>query len=120
MEQIDKLKERIPYDADRFGSTTIYTSVLNALLEDSKFKCLSILYPFEDYSDYDIPTKHLNWQIRASVELYNLADKSGIVSYSENGISFAKLTDGLSLSLINELTPKVGIPIPVEEVVEDV
>ena len=109
--QIEKLKKRIPYDVDIFNTTEIYNDVLNTLLEDSKIKCLSILYPYtEDFDDIELPKRFENWQLRASVELYNLADKAGIVNYSENGIVWSKLTDGLSFSLLNEITPKVGVP----------
>ena len=108
--QLKKLKDRIPYDEDIFESETIYLQVLNDLLEDSKFIALEILFPYEDYSEYELPSKYNNWQLRACVELYNLADKAGITNYSENGISWSKLSDGLSNKLMEKLTSKVGIP----------
>ena len=108
--QLKKLKDRIPYDEDIFESETIYLQVLNDLLEDSKFIALEILFPYEDYSVYELPSKYNNWQLRACVELYNLADKAGITNYSENGISWSKLSDGLSNKLMESLTSKVGIP----------
>ena len=108
--QLKKLKDRIPYDEDIFESETIYLQVLNDLLEDSKFIALAILFPYEDYSEYELPSKYNNWQLRACVELYNLADKAGITNYSENGISWSKLSDGLSNKLMENLTSKVGIP----------
>lgn len=108
--QLKKLKDRIPYDEDIFESETIYLQVLNDLLEDSKFIALEILFPYEDYSEYELPSKYNNWQLRACVELYNLADKAGITNYSENGISWSKLSDGLSNKLMESLTSKVGIP----------
>ena len=108
--QLKKLKDRIPYDEDIFESETIYLQVLNDLLEDSKFIALEILFPYEDYSEYELPSKYNNWQLRACVELYNLADKAGITNYSENGISWSKLSDGLSNKLMENLTSKVGIP----------
>ena len=108
--QLKKLKDRIPYDEDIFESETIYLQVLNDLLEDSKFIALEILFPYEDYSEYELPSKYNNWQLRACVELYNLADKAGITNYSENGISWSKLSDGLSNKLMESLTSKVSIP----------
>ena len=108
--QLKKLKDRIPYDEDIFESETIYLQVLNDLLEDSNFIALEILFPYEDYSEYELPSKYNNWQLRACVELYNLADKAGITNYSENGISWSKLSDGLSNKLMESLTSKVGIP----------
>lgn len=108
--QEQKLKSRIVYNADIFVNNENYLKVINDLLEDSKYIALATLYPFEDYSAMNLPIKYNNWQIRCCIELYNMADKSTFVSYSENGIGFSKLTDGLSISLMSELTPKVGIP----------
>lgn len=117
--QMESLKKRIPYDEDLFGNISNYNNILEILLEDSKNKCLSILYHFEDYSEMELPKKYYNWQLRACVEMFNLADKAGIVNYSENGINWSKLTDGLSLSLLNEITPKVNVPKKIEIKEED-
>ena len=110
MTQIDKLKLRIPYDEDMFQNYASYEQVIKNLLEDSKNMCLSILYPYEDISEMNLPSRYENWQLRACVELYNLADKQGIINYAENGISWGKKSDGLSVSLMNELTSRVGVP----------
>ena len=117
--QMESLKKRIPYDEDLFGNISNYNNILEILLEDSKNKCLSILYHFEDYSEMELPKKYYNWHLRACVEMFNLADKAGIVNYSENGINWSKLTDGLSLSLLNEITPKVNVPKKIEIKEED-
>ena len=58
----------------------------------------------------ELPKKYYNWQLRCCIELYNLADKQGLTNYSENSLSWAKLTDGLSKDLMSKLTSKVGIP----------
>lgn len=108
--QLNKLKERIPYDEDIFESEETYKQVLEDLLDDSKFIALEILFPYEDYSEYELPSKYNNWQLRACVELYNLADRTGITNYSENGISWSRLSDGLSNKLMDGLTSKVGTP----------
>lgn len=108
--QYEKLSKRIIYSKDIFGSEEAYKATLNALLEDSKYIALSTIYPFEDYYEMELPKKLYNWQIRACIELYNMADKAMFISYSENGLSFTKLTDGLSKSLQNELIAKVGTP----------
>ena len=109
-EQLTKLKSRIPYDADIFGNTNNYQVALKELLEDSKNIALETLYPYEDTSEMDLPVKYYNWQIRCCLELYQLADKSGLTNYAENGITWAKLSDGLSNFLMNKLTSKVGVP----------
>lgn len=114
MTQEEKLKLRIPYDEDVFPSYKLYQQIINDLLEDSKNMCLSILYPYEDTSTMDLPSRYENWQLRACVELFNLADKQGIINYTENGISWGKKSDGLSVSLMNELTSRVGVPKKIE------
>ena len=113
--QLPKLKERITFDEDIFGDTNTWEQVLKDLLDDSKFIALEVLYPYEDYSEFPLPKKYYNWQLRCCVELYNLADKQGFTSYGENGLSFGKKTDGLSEFLMNMLVPKVGIPKSKEE-----
>jgi len=113
--QLLKLQSRIPYDEDIFGSQANYLAALGELLEDSKSIALETLYPYEDTSEMDLPSKYNNWQIRCCLELYNLADKSGVVNYSENGIGWSKLSDGLSNFLMNKLTSKVGVPKDIEE-----
>lgn len=108
--QLEKLKKRIKYDIDIFENEDNYTTILNDLLEDIMNIALSILYPFDDFSTIDLPKKYYNWQIRACVELYNLAGKANIASYSENGLAWTMFKSGLSQDLLNELVPKVGTP----------
>lgn len=113
--QLIKLQARIPFDEDIFGTNESYIAALNELLEDSKSIALETLYPYKDTTDMDLPSKYNNWQIRCCLELYNLADKAGLSNYSENGISWSKLSDGLSNQLMNKLTSKVGVPKAIDE-----
>lgn len=108
--QYEALSKRIIFNEEIHGTQDIYKAILDALLEDSKYIALSTIYPFEDYYEMELPNKLLNWQIRACIELYNMADKAMFINYSENGLSFTKLTDGLSKTLQNELISKVGTP----------
>jgi hypothetical protein len=110
--QLPKLEKKIPYDEDIFSSKREWQDVLNDLLEDSKSILLETLYPFNDFvlDETPIPKSKYNWQLRCCVELYNLADKAGIVNYSENGINWSKLTDGLSTSLMNKITSNACAP----------
>lgn len=103
--QLDLLKQRIP---NTFGDNTKYEQVLNQLLDDTKYIALAYLYPFEDWSEMELPRKYYNWQLRACVEIYTSLGPAGVKSYSENGLSFTKEADGLSLSLMDELTSKAG------------
>ena len=110
-EQLTKLEDKIPYDEDIFGDEDVYDTVLNDLLEDSKNILLETLYPFlDDFTDVEVPKAYYNWQLRCCVELYNMADKQGFTNYSENSLSWTKLSDGLSNSLMNKLTSHVGVP----------
>ena len=108
--QLEKLQRRIKYDADIWEKKTNYEDALKDLLEDSMYIGLSILYPFEDFSKKEFPKKYYNWQIRCCLELYNLAGRANLASYSENGLSWTMFKSGLSLDLINELVPRVGVP----------
>lgn len=111
--QLPLLQDKIPYDEDIFVEEDNWELILNDLLTDSKSILLETLYPFDDdlvIEETAIPKKYYNWQLRCCVELYNLADKQGIVNYSENGLAWSKLVDGLSTSLMNKLNSHVGIP----------
>jgi len=108
--QLEALKLKIPYDEDIFESEEKWEAILIDLLKDSCSILLETLYPFDDFENYAIPKRYYNWQLRCCVELYNLADKQGITNYTENTISWTKLSDGLSNTLMNKLTSNVGIP----------
>jgi hypothetical protein len=107
--QKEILEQRIPMSITGITDVNVYDLMIDSLLEDSKNIALSNIYPFKDWSELDLPTKYYNWQIRAAIELYNLADKAGIKSYSENGLSWSKSTDLLSQGLMEEITPRVGV-----------
>ena len=104
------LEDRIPFDEDIFETQENWELSLTNLLNDSRDILLNKLYPFEDYSSYLIPLNKYNWIIRCSIEIYNLADKFGISSYSENKLSWARYSDGISKSLMSEIISHVGVP----------
>ena len=110
--QLDKLKIKIPYNERIFKSNANYEALLSSLLDDALNIALATIYPFvEDYTELELPSKYLNWQIRAAVELYKNGDNQGYKSYSENGLSWTRTNDGaLSDSLLEELIPKAGVP----------
>lgn len=108
--QLEKLEDRIPYDENIFVDEDTYEKVLTNLLEDAKNIALEEIYPFKDFYQLDLPKKYLNWQLRAAVELYNLGDKNGIISYAENGLSWTKDSGSLSKSLMGALTRRAGVP----------
>lgn len=106
--QLEKLEERIPYDSSPFDEMSEYYETLTHLLDDSESIALSDLYPFEDWSQKELPKRLYNWQLRACVEISNFLGKEGLLSYSENGLSYSKLKDGLSYDLQSEIIPNVG------------
>lgn len=112
--QLPALKKRIPYDEDYFKDVEEWENVLKDLLETSKSILFDKLFPFNDNVEYVIPQRRYEWQLRCCVELYNLADKSGLTSYAENDISWTKISDGLSRHLLNQLIPNVGVPKSIE------
>jgi len=106
--QLSLLKERIEYDANIFTDNATYEKVLNRLLDDSKYIALSLRFPYQDYSQKELPSKYNNWQLRCCEELYNLIGNVGIKSYSENGLSWTRDSGYISNELANEIEPVVG------------
>lgn len=109
-EMVSRLESRIPYSEKIFGTKVQYNQILEDLVVNARFVALSRIYPFKDYSSKELPKKYTNWQYRCAIELYNLADKKAFSNYSENGLSWSRLTDGISKELVDEVMPKVGIP----------
>ena len=113
--QLELLKIRIPFDKDVFETNEFYVQVLKNLLDDSKHIALSIRYPFDDYSSIDLPKKYNNWQLRCSVELYQVIGKENIKSYAENGIQWTRDAGNISNDLLDEIMPMIGVIKEVEE-----
>lgn len=118
--QITLLMERIEYEENIFGNEETYKKVLNRLLEDSKYVALSLRFPYQDYSNMEVPTKYKNWQLRCCEEIYNGIGTQGIKSYAENGLSWTRDSGYISYDLRGEIEPIVGYIIPEESVEEDV
>lgn len=94
-----------------FGETNIcetYIKVLKRLLEDSKYVGLSLRFPYQDYSNIDLPKKYNNWQLRCAEEIYKGIGTVGIKSYAENGLSWTRDSGYISYELRGEIEPMVG------------
>lgn len=121
--QLNLLKDRIEYEENIFGDNETYEKVLNRLLEDSKYIALSIRYPYQDFSNMEIPSKYKNWQLRCCQEIYNGIGTEGIKSYSENGLSWTRDSGYISYELRSEIESFIGYiveePEEVEEEVEE-
>lgn len=114
--QLELLEQRIPYEAKIFGDNETYESVLNRLLDDSKFIALSIRFPYQDYSNMDLPNKYKNWQLRCCQEIYQGIGTEGIKSYAENGLSWTRDSGYISYELRSEIESFVGY---IQEEVEE-
>ena len=106
--QIVLLKNRIPYDENIYGDEETYIQVIERLLDDSKFIALSIRFPYQDYSNMDLPSKYKNWQLRCCQEIYQGIGTEGIKSYAENGLSWTRDSGYISYELRNEIESVVG------------
>lgn len=106
--QKDLLRDRIEYVETVFGDEDTYESVLDRLLEDSKYIALSIRYPYQDFSNMELPNKYKNWQLRCCQEIYNGIGTEGIKSYSENGLSWTRDSGYISYELRSEIESMVG------------
>lgn len=113
--QLDLLKERIAFEQTIFTDNETYEKVLNNLLEDSKHVALSLRYPYQDYSNLELPSRYNNWQLRCCEEIYNQIGTIGIKSYSENGLNWTRDSSYISYELRNEIEPMIGY-IRMEEV----
>ena len=105
-----------------FGDITIYETyikVLKRLLEDSKYVALSLRYPYQDYSELELPKKYKNWQIRCSEEIYNSIGTQGIKSYSENGLNWTRDSGYISYEIRGEIEPLVGYIVEEESDADD-
>ena len=114
--QLELLQQRIEYDEKIFGDEDTYESVLNRLLDDSKFIALSIRFPYQDYSNMDLPSKYKNWQLRCCQEIYQGIGTEGIKSYAENGLSWTRDSGYISYELRSEIESFVGY---IQEEVEE-
>lgn len=115
-QQLELLEQRIEYNEKIFGDEDTYEEVLNRLLDDSKFIALSIRFPYQDYSNMELPSKYKNWQLRCCQELYQSIGTEGIKSYAENGLSWTRDSGYISYELRSEIESFVGY---IQEEVEE-
>ena len=78
------------------------------MLEDSKYVALSLRYPYQDFSNMELPKKYKNWQLRCCEELYRNMGTQGIKSYSENGLSWTRDSAYITHELSSEIEPMIG------------
>lgn len=113
--QFELLTERIPYKELVFGNFDVYKKTMTRLLEDSKYVALSLRFPYQDYSNIELPKKYYNWQLRCAEEIYKGIGTVGIKSYAENGLSWTRDSGYISYELRGEIEPMVGAIFPAKE-----
>lgn len=106
--QLKLLKQRIVFEENVFSDIETYEKVLIRLLEDSKYQALSLRFPYQDYYEMELPKKYYNWQLRCCEEIYKMIGTNGIISYSENGLSWTRDSGSISKNLRDEIEPMVG------------
>jgi hypothetical protein len=117
--QFELLTERIPYKELVFGNFDVYKKAMTRLLEDSKYVALSLRFPYQDYSNIELPKKYYNWQLRCAEEIYKGIGTVGIKSYAENGLSWTRDSGYISYELRGEIEPMVGAIFPPQEEEEE-
>ena len=107
-EQIEMLRVLVLRDLEDDSQDTLF----NVLLQNARAIQLNALFPYDDSATVDENNFRLrNWQVRCAKELYDGCDRSGVQSYSENGLNVSYFANIVSQSLMMELTPKAGCPI---------
>lgn len=106
-EQLEMLRLLIFKDSEEYSQDEL----LEALLKNARAIQLNALFPYNDNATVSEDNFRLrNWQVRCAKELYESSDRSGVQSYSENGLNVSYFANIVSQSLMAELTPKAGCP----------
>lgn len=101
---LEKLKLYLKIDTD----DTEQDTVLLFLLDLAGNKLLERLYPF-DSTKTEVPARYQFKQIEIALFLYNKQGAEGETSHSENGISRAYENADIPDSLMQGITPFVGV-----------
>ena len=107
-EQIEMLRILVLKDLSDDSQDQLF----EVLLTNARAIQLNALFPYDDSATVSEDNFRLrNWQVRCAKELYDGSDRSGVQSYSENGLNVSYFANIVSQSLMMELTPKAGCPI---------
>lgn len=104
--QLAKLKARLGMGDDTDQSME---SSLIGYLEDAKWIILTTRFPCGIPENQEVEPQYLNLQIRMAIELFSKEGAEGETAHSEGGINRTYESAGVSSSLIDSITPKVGI-----------
>lgn len=107
MEQSEKLEKLKKY-LNKEDADTGEDDFLLFLLDLAGSKLLERLYPF-DATKSEVPVRYQFKQIEIALFLYNKQGVEGQTSHSENGISRAYENADIPDSLMQGITPFVGV-----------
>ena len=104
--QLEEMRLEILNDS----SDSTQDNIFKLKLKQAKYIALETLYPY-DKEINELPVRVANdWQVRCAIELYNKMGEEGYTSYSENGLSYTKITGLISKELMEELLTKADVP----------
>lgn len=111
MSRIEEMRLLILNDKTDSSKDDTFNVMINRATET----CLNLLYPYhEDRTGLTVPTMYNNWLTRCAIEMYQNLGLDGLLSYSENELSWAKDKGGISKDLINEVVPYAYVPLDAE------
>lgn len=99
---MNRLKLRIPEENNDM--------LLYDFLEQAKNIIMARRFPFGTELA-EVEPQYADLQLRIAVELYNKQGAEGESAHSENGISRTYENAGISQSLLDEITPRCGVPV---------
>ncbi len=83
-------------------------AVLEDYLEQAKNAIMARRYPYQDWPD-ELEKRHLDLQYRCALALYQKRGGQFEIAHSENGTSRSWASEDIPESLLNEVTPFVGV-----------
>lgn len=111
MTRIEEMRLLILNDS----TDTSKDAVFNIMISRATETCLNLLYPYhEDRTGLTVPTMYNNWLTRCAIEMYQNLGEEGLLSYSENQLSWTKEKSGISKDLQNEIVPYAYVPLDAE------
>lgn len=86
--------------------------IIECMIEDVLNVLLNKRYPFDMSKDIDsLPSRYVNWVVRATVSAYNSIGMLNVKRYAENGyqITFQDVVNGIPTAMMSEIVSKVGV-----------
>lgn len=97
-----------PLERLRKATNEADEAVLEDYLEQAKCAIMARRYPFEEWPE-ELENRYLDLQYRCALALYQKRGGQFEISHSENGTSRAWASEDIPESLLNEVTPFVGV-----------